>query len=51
MEEITEGALTALRGALEDVQEMSRNGNSTDVDEAVHYLIRKAEALLEEVGY
>ena len=51
MEEVSEDALISLRSALDDVREMSRNGNSTDVDEALQYLIRKAEALLSEVGY
>ena len=51
MEEISGDALISLRDALNDVREMSRNGNSADEREAVQYLIRKAEALLEEVGY
>lgn len=51
MEEISEDALISLRTAVDDVREMSRTGNSADVDEAVQYLIRKAEAVLHEVGY
>jgi len=51
MEEVSEDALISLRTALDDVREMSRNGNSADEREAIQYLIRKAEALLDEVGY
>jgi hypothetical protein len=51
VEEISEDALISLRTALDDVFSQGRSGNSTDRDEAVRWLINKAEALLEEVGY
>jgi hypothetical protein len=51
MEEVSENALEHLRAALDDVRDMSKNGNSTDEYRALQYLLRKAEALLDEVGY
>jgi len=51
LEEVSEYALTSLRTALDDVGEMARHGNSTDVYEALQYLVRKAEEVLNEVGY
>lgn len=51
MEEVSDDALVALRTALDDVVNQGRWGNSTDRDEAVRWLINKAEALLSEVGY
>ena len=51
MEEVSEKALAALRSALDDVHDMSRNGNSQDEYEALLYLVKKSEALLSEVGY
>jgi hypothetical protein len=51
MEEVSENALDALRSAIDDVNEMSRCGNSTDEYQALQYMMGKAEALLSEVGY
>ena len=51
MEEVSESALEALRSALNDVDDMSRNGNSTDEYEALKYLARQAEQFLAEAGH
>lgn len=49
--EVSESALDALRSALDDVSDMSSNGNSTDEYEALRYLARQAEQFLAEVGW
>lgn len=50
-EEISTQALVQLRGALDDAEEISGYGNSTDVLNAYRFLARKVGAVLDEVGY